>query len=701
VRRTHPFFSKPCAKILAGLLLAVWLSPASAQDAITSRGDKVGQMLNNWGREKTAAGLSNISYENRDGQHSPLQAHVYPQLKFSPPGAEEAARGLDKGPAGTVRAAPTVGNCSMAAPADQGGSLPRLYFLSTGGLVFLNQQYLANNLFIYPEHQDHDIGGNGVDGWGDLFPTNSAALLISQGSSLSDQPLLNAVLSTIAAFNPDLQTELIRKRLLMPAVQAILRQSSHAVQKESDYFTGPAHPVVFDAAMLDEEKMVLAAHSMSRPAVPPVVVLKALSETEAKPGRDYFEKPGINSQSLADAPTTVARVFRTNDDVYEITVAAQAGGDLLGRPLALRWQLLRGDPARVSIEADSKTGAAKIRVRWHTPMVGETGILSHRVDIGVFATNGVSVSAPSFVTIYMLPNEFRTFDAKGRVSEIYYETANPHLGLPAQPSDFRWLDVMRTIATKGDGLRSELVEKAFIKEERVEIEKTLLDLLPKKARLEELQKGQDKEPARKAEADKLRATLDADIAAAIRREMPGKKKTSMRDVVERGFSSIADTPALYTVFQKEIDAMAKASPKPTADADLRATVKRLIDLGIMIQEASGLVSTVRPVDALRPGEREQLRGLNLTLMSQCIFPQALLRSPAPAFTDRRLTVPKSWRDVYRYDDAGHLMGWIRYHEGRTTIFSADGGRLPDGFGKKQPAQAVTYADDGKGGLAFK
>jgi hypothetical protein len=374
---------------------------------------------------------------------------------------------------------------------------------------------------------------------------------------------------------------------------------------------------------------------------------------------------------------------------------------LLNRPLALRWQLLRGDPSRVTIETDTKTGAAKIRVRWHPPMTGETGILSHRVDIGVFAANGVSVSAPSFVTFYMLPNEFRTFDEKGRVSEIYYETANPHLGLPAQPSDFRWLDVMRTVAMKGDGLRSELIEKAFSRTERVEIEKTLLDLLPKMARLEELQKNQDKDPARKTEADKLRATLDADIAAAIQREFPGEKKATMREVMARGFSSIAATPALYTVFQKEIDAMAKSSPKPSADADLRASVKRLIDLGIMIQEANGLVSTVRSVEALREGEREQLRGLNLTVMSQCIYPQALLRSPAPAFSDKRLTASKPWRDVYRYDDAGALMGWIRYHEGRTTIFSADGARLPEGFGKKQAAQNVTYADDGKGGLTFK
>lgn len=684
---------------LAGIALAG--GTLQAQEKITTRQDKVGQMLNQWAAEKTAAGLAHIAYENRDGQHSPLEQHLYPQLKFVPPPAEEAAKGQDKGPIGAVRAQPTVGNCSMSAPADQGGSLPRLYFTNPGGLMFLSQQYVSNNLFIYPEHQDHDPGGNGVDGWGDLYPANSAALLISQGSSLSDQPFLRAVLSTIAAFDPDVQTELIRKRLLMPTVQAILRQSYGTVKTEADYFTGAAHPVVFDAALLDEEKMIIAAHTMRRPAVPPVVVLKVLKESEARPGRDFFEGKNITSQALADGPTTIARVFRTNDEVYEMIVAAQGGADLLNRPVSVRWQLLRGDPRLVSISRDEATGAARIRVRWHPPLAGEGGIVSHRVDIGVFGSNGVATSAPAFVTFYMLPSEHRSFDDKGRVSEIYYETPNPHLGLPARDSDPRWLDVLRTIVTKGDGLRTRLVERAFSNSHRAEMEKIFLDLSPRKARLDELVKTEAKDPAAKTEADRIRASLDKDLSAAMQRLLPGEAALPLKSVIARGFGIIADFTGLYPNFQREIDVMARQSPKPAADADLRAAVKRLIDLGIMIQEASGPVSTVRGLDALRSGEVHQLRCLNLTLMSQILFPEALARSTAPAYVDRRLTTPKPWRDVYRYDDKGALMGWIRYFQGRTTIFNADGEILPEGFSPSAKSAEAVYEQDDKGNLTFR
>ena len=130
-------------------------------------------------------------------------------------------------------------------------------------------------------------------------------------------------------------------------------------------------------------------------------------------------------------------------------------------------------------------------------------------------------------------------------------------------------------------------------------------------------------------------------------------------------------------------------------------MKRLIDLGILIQEAAGPVSTVRGLDALRPGEVHELRCLNLTLMSQIIFPEALTRSPAPAYVDRRLTTPKPWRDVYRYDDKGALMGWIRYFKSRTTIFNADGAILPDGFTPGGKALEAVYEQDDKGNLTFR
>ena len=94
-----------------------------------------------------------------------------------------------------------------------------------------------------------------------------------------------------------------------------------------------------------------------------------------------------------------------------------------------------------------------------------------------------------------------------------------------------------------------------------------------------------------------------------------------------------------------------------------------------------------------------LRGLNLTLLSQVLFPDALERSTAPAYVSPRLTTPKQWRDVYRYDpDSGELAGWIRYAKARIANFDAAGRYQPDGPGGK--SVPVIYLKDDNGTLTW-
>jgi hypothetical protein len=670
---------------------------APGQDEIiTTRQDAVGRMLNAWAKDKSAAGLKLIQYENRDGQHSALNAAQYPGLKIFQPTEEDKKLGREKGAAFLVRPEPTVGNCSMAANPTVGGSLPRLYYTQNGGLGFLNQQYLSNNLIIYPEHLDHDIGGNGVGGWGDLYPANTACTIISQGSSFTDMPFVNAVISTIGAFDPDVLTTLIRKRILMPTVQAIFRQSNKMVKTEADYFTGKAHPVVFDAAQLDEEKMVIAAHTMTRAAIPPVVFLKVVSESEAKNGRNFFERPGIESEKLGETASAIARVFRSNEPEHEIVVATNGAGDILGRVNKLNCVLLRGDPKLVKIESTGTNGEIRIRVKWHMPMITETGIRSHRVDIGVFANNGVSISAPAFITFYMLPNEVRSYDSKGRVSEIFYEAPNPDMGLPPATTDLRWLEVFRCVVTKGSRIASGLMEQTFSAAQRGALDKTLSALLARVQGLEALKNDVTK----KDEAAKLQSAIEHDLSAALSSPAPGDVSMTTKQMIERAFDRVADQISLFTSLQQQIEKLAATSSKTSAPGDLAAEVKRLIDLGVLIQDASGAILTVHAPDQLSSGERHLLRCLNLLVMSQVLFPKALDRSTAPAYVDPRLSLPKSWRDVFRYDAKGNAAGWVRYFEGRTYVFDSAGRLLPDGTVAPDKAVAVTYVDDGKGRLTF-
>ena len=86
------------------------------------------------------------------------------------------------------------------------------------GLRFLYAQYTHNNLYIYPTHLDHKPGHNGTPNHGDLYPTNTPFVLISQGSSGSDQPFMKAVPMAMAAFRPEVKKKLVQCGLLMPAI---------------------------------------------------------------------------------------------------------------------------------------------------------------------------------------------------------------------------------------------------------------------------------------------------------------------------------------------------------------------------------------------------------------------------------------------------------------------------------------------------
>ena len=160
---------------------------------VTTHDDPLGRVLNLWFNEGGAAGLARFSYENRDDGHSRFNTAEWPQLvPFQTPAAEKEMRQAP-GAAMHVRPFPVFGNASMSAPAENGGSIPRLYELTSSGMNFLARQYFSNNLYFYPSHQDHNPGWNGVGGgWGDLYPANQPYIVVSQGSSYTDQPFIRA-----------------------------------------------------------------------------------------------------------------------------------------------------------------------------------------------------------------------------------------------------------------------------------------------------------------------------------------------------------------------------------------------------------------------------------------------------------------------------------------------------------------------------
>jgi hypothetical protein len=64
---------------------------------------------------------------------------------------------------------------------------------------------------------------------------------------------------------------------------------------------------------------------------------------------------------------------------------------------------------------------AELKVGWHEKgVLPGSDIAGSRVDIGVFAHNGVHYSAPAFVTWYFPANEKRTYDEARRIVSIDY-----------------------------------------------------------------------------------------------------------------------------------------------------------------------------------------------------------------------------------------------------------------------------------------
>src|SRR5262249_31146429 len=149
------------------------------------------------------------------------------------------------------------------------------------GLALLHEQYVKNNIYIYPEHRDHDPGRNGPsEGFGDLYPTNTPYLFISQGSSGSDQPFMRAIPYVLAAFRPEVKKKLVESGLLMPTMQMLFRRHSKRLKGPEEYFTYKAHPTVFEGSWVDDLALVQAAHDITLETIPPMVQLKVVQEDE-------------------------------------------------------------------------------------------------------------------------------------------------------------------------------------------------------------------------------------------------------------------------------------------------------------------------------------------------------------------------------------------------------------------------------------
>lgn len=405
-------------------LFAIDDKAAAARPVVAGYG-KAGELLAQWYKEGTAAGNHGDLYDNRDGGHSYMNFKTFPQLTRVIYGEEAQRRRLNWGLQRAFQFNKIcLGNSSTALT---GGPIwrcqGRLALTEPGGALALYLQYVNRDIYFYPVHVDNNPGHNGAGGrgHGDVLPANTPYIILSQGSSGSDVVFLDAVAATLAALRPEVKRELAASGLLMPAVQMIFRMSNKTVAKPEDYLTGKAHPTAFEGSQVDAEKMVTMAHGITSDTLPPMVEIKIVEEDQPVVGRDYFDVGP--RERLFDTPSAVARIVKSTQYERRMVVSAEGSKDLRGKPLSYHWVVLRGDEKKIHIKTLNAAGSkAELRVGYHErrPIAPGSDRESNRVDIGVFAHNGVYYSAPAFVCFYTLDNEKRVYDAENRIQVVDY-----------------------------------------------------------------------------------------------------------------------------------------------------------------------------------------------------------------------------------------------------------------------------------------
>lgn len=722
--------------------------------AIANGNGKIVDLLRKWHVEGTAAGNTGDFYDNRDGDHSPLNLNPWPQLDQVIYTPEDVKIRRHWAAQQVILPHVTFGNSSTSAPVASSGSNIRFYYTQARGMAFLYQEYRSNNLYMYPAHHDHHPGRNGKPFYGDVYPANSPYLIASQGSSGSDQPFMRAVPYTLAAFRPEVKKKLIETGLLMPTIQMILRSTNKHLADPKDYLTGKAHPPVFEGSWVNDQKMVQLAHDIELKTIPPLAMLKAVEEDKPTEGKDYFEAGLI--EVLHDTPCAIARVVRGGKQVRRIVVSAEESFDINKQPLKYHWVVLRGNAERIEIKPLNEAGSrVEILVPYHErrPVDGHhLKIESNRVDIGAFVHNGTYYSPPAFVTFHTLDSEARTYDDQGKLLEIGYGIGDADLVIQDWNALFSTLrSEPKRIEDKT--LAAELLQKQFKADERTailkaadeytsamtqltaaqdkgkqsgEIRQKAIEALKKAdQKLAEAQQANEKDPGdetlkafklaglEQQTASEERKRTESEYQAAQKALEAARKAADelltlkregldapVRTLLEAALNRIKENPSFYLEQRGALEKLL-LSAEPGRQARFNAARKRLVGMGVLKQEGDAWqMASIRdgekPVaERLTRYEKHLMERFNAETLAVLLYSGTVNHVFKANLVDMRLTTPRGWRDVYRHDAKGRLIGWTRFDGEKTADFTADGMLVleKDAKGRAVKAQSVKYVID--------
>lgn len=358
-------------------------------DSIVITGDNVGwdeQVGGYYAQLKLmpsmTGGNAGDCYCNRDAGHSMLSLKEFPGLTNVSLEPEAKAKMLHRGIPILSLPYPTFGNASMAmVEGSLWRSLPRrMMTYGRDVLPKMVKMYTSNQLYVFPACWDcPPLGTNG-----DVFASIAPYWLVTQGRSWSDLPYLRAALEVSRRLPPGVKAEIVKRGLLNPTIQTLIRKSLKGVKDEEDYLTAAAHPSALPAGGLDTNRLFAAAAELTVEAIPPLAPIRF----EAL--RTVGEKSAVGEQTYA-TPFAVGVVLRSKEPHRQFRVVASGGSEYA-------FVQTHGDKSAVDIvpllnRAVITVDRTKVTVR-------------DRIDIAVMAKTPKSGwGAPSYISLAVVDGE--------------------------------------------------------------------------------------------------------------------------------------------------------------------------------------------------------------------------------------------------------------------------------------------------------
>lgn len=391
-----------------------------------------------WLSEGSAAGNAGDLYLNRDRGHSTIATGDFPQLGVVRYPKSAQATSADVDHPNTLFPCPVFGNISRGyTQGPYWRSMARFSMTEHGLAARMDALYRNNQFWIMPCVNDY-----GKPLLGDVFPGNAPFQFISLGASWSDQPFLRAALAASASFLQDTKAAILKRHLMGPTLQWLLRSTQKDVTSEADYLSAKAHPTAFASKRLDVVRLVKKAHALRPEQIPPTVSLDFINSRMfpvkyPQPLRDY---PDLLSELVFASPSAIAFMLRA--PAGERTFLFRARPFPTGtNDVTYTWCVVNGDPKRVKITAPLGE-SLNTPDRGFAQIVLDRRGLTNRLDVACFAkTKDSEWGAPAIISFSPVSLETRVYRPDGKIESIDYTNpsmtyCDPNLALPRN-----WKDV--------------------------------------------------------------------------------------------------------------------------------------------------------------------------------------------------------------------------------------------------------------------